>query len=111
MKLTKLEWDAFWKQIEDQWYMEDSSFPYEDCDKMPDTFDGDAVLCFHGSDPDKFNRKLFRTNDVDCGVAFSVVVRRWRKLQNTTTMVIQVPKSKTEAVIEALRALGIKPEK
>lgn len=105
MKCTISEWNDFWKCIDDNWYMEDSSFPDEGNNAF---MEGDAALMWQGSTHSSESKcPLFSQDEKNDGQAsFWTVFRRWKKTQNTETFVIRCPKERAPIILENLKALG-----
>lgn len=105
MKITRVEWDSFWEEIVDRWYIDESTFPDED--PMPEVFDGDASL-FRQSMEEKENDKwIFSHRERDEGVAdFMDVFRRWKKRRRVGVLIVEVPIEKIQEAREAIQKLG-----
>ena len=56
MKITKNEWIAFWKELQGQWYHEDSTFPDVTDDQLSDVFEGDSILFWQGDTSQQFRQ-------------------------------------------------------
>lgn len=108
MKLAIGEWDQFWKEIGEDWYMDDSTFPEET--PTAGMMEGDAALCWQGSgSPEDGNHPLFTTTEKQDRVAiFSTVFRRWKKKQNQIAHTVEIPKEEEEAFQATIKKHGWK---
>lgn len=107
MKLTVSEWNQFWRDLTEDWYIEDSTFP----DDMPPEgiIEGEGALCWQGNgNPIDVPNELITLAEREEGHAdFAKVFKRWRKKQNSRTYTVQVPSEKTaefEKLVKSLKA-------
>jgi len=116
MNITKTDWLAFWKAIDNNdWYIEDSTFPeMEDID-LPDVFSGDGYLMwanplnkYIGDYVSPYFKRQEIDDSSDVGVKFSTVFKRWQKLQLSSQIIIEVSKDKVDEAIKTLKNLGFK---
>ena len=108
MKLTAQEWTDFWKDLGDDFYIDESSFPDFEENSIPAVFEGDAYLVYQGKFLDQPIPPFLKPSELEDGQTFSVVFRRWKKGREFTSVSFSVHNSQAPEVLAALDALGIK---
>jgi hypothetical protein len=107
MKLTAQEWTDFWKDLGDDFYIDESTFPDFEESNMPASFEGDAYLAYQGKFSEEPIPSFLKKSELEDGQTFSVVFRRWKRGRNSTSISFTVPNEKLPEVLAALDALGI----
>lgn len=105
MKLTVQEWNQFWKDIGDDWYIDESSFPEDFPQEGP--IEGDGIICWQSKSPsiDATNTLFTHQELKDAHVPFSKLFKRWRKKQSCRIFTVQIPQEKTEEFEKLVKSL------
>ena len=88
------------------WYIDESSFPDCDDSELPPHFEGDGFLIFQGNNKDCYNNTLFIEKDVNEGVNFNTVFKRWNKLRKSITFIVNIDKSKSHELKEFIKSIN-----
>lgn len=107
IKLTIREWTQFWKELGDDWYIDDSTFPEDMPHENTMTIEGDGELRWQSrnSCSETQNEMLTRQEREQANASFSKVFKRWRKKQACRTFCVQIPREKTDEFEKVVKAL------
>jgi hypothetical protein len=105
MNYDKATYIDVWNRLTDIATVDDDS-TLPDCldSELPDTFQGDTYLYFDNEE-DALKTGFITQKDLNNGVTFSTVYRRFLKKQNQVSLTFTVPKDKETAVREAVKAV------
>lgn len=105
MKLTVKEWDQFWKELGEDWYIDDTDFP----DDIPKEgiISGDGMLCWQGLGTcSESTTNLFTTEEkTNRGAGFSGVFKRWKKKQTSQSYMVTIPNEKADEFKKLVKSL------
>jgi len=106
MKIEIGEWNRFWEHLGKNWYMDDRDMsPEDDTTLKPGeciSITG-GVLLWQGDGGFKPVPSIVSNGD---GVDLLGAFRKWRKLQNTATIAVEIPKDKVDQLADLLKAIG-----
>ncbi len=106
IKLTKQEWEDFWKVLGKDWYMEDDDVPeYVDSLKKSDVFEfTNGMLCRQGKD--RSSEVLGLISAYDDNLCLEEIFLKWRKNHDTVTIVVRIKKDKLNDLLSVIKQVG-----
>lgn len=108
LRMTRAEFDRFWDDVlGDNWYIDESNLDDAlDVDDPAYVLDIEYLsLGWQGSGLASATEWISR-RDLDNGVRFETLVRRWRAKQTMKVAAVEVPADRLADLAAAVRALG-----
>jgi hypothetical protein len=106
MRISKQEWDAFWKTLGNNWYIDDSDEPEIVDDLKPsDTFEiTGGFIGWQG------NRELPGVpgliKEGEESADFLSTFRKWRKQQDQVFIVVQIHENLVDELVKKVKSVG-----